>query len=54
VIGATLFAELGVNPTGLIGVSACSIGGVYAIYLIATYLLSKSIVRTSVMQRKTM
>jgi len=54
VIGATLFAELGVNPTGLIGVSACSIGCVYAIYLIATYLLSKSIVRTSVMQRKTM
>ena len=52
VIGATLFSELGVDPTGLIGVAACSIGGVYAVYLIATYLLSKSIVRSSVLQRK--
>ena len=53
VVGGTLFAELGVDPTGLIGIAAGSIVGVYAVYLIATYLLSKSIVRSSILQRKT-
>lgn len=48
VIGGTLFSELGVDPTNLIGIAAGSIVGVYAVYLIATYLLSKSIVRSSV------
>lgn len=48
VVGGTLFSELGVDPTGLIGIAAGSIVGIYAIYLIATYLLSKSIVRASV------
>ena len=48
VVGNTLFSELGVDPTRLIGIAAGSIVGVYAIYLIATYLLSKSIVRASV------
>jgi hypothetical protein len=52
VVGGTLFNELGVDPTGLIGIAAGSIVGVYAVYLIATYLLSKSIVRSSIVQRK--
>ncbi|MBO7674696.1 MAG: ABC transporter permease [Atopobiaceae bacterium] len=44
VVGGTLFSELGVDPTGLIGVAAGAIVGVYAVYLVATYALSKSIV----------
>ncbi|MBQ9004698.1 MAG: ABC transporter permease [Eggerthellaceae bacterium] len=52
VLGSTLFSELGVDPTGLIGIAAGSIVAVYAVYLIATYLLSKSIVRTSIAQRR--
>lgn len=51
VVSSTLFYELGVNPIGLIGIAAGSIAGVYAIYLIATYLLSKSIVRGALSQR---
>ncbi|MDO4806011.1 MAG: FtsX-like permease family protein [Coriobacteriales bacterium] len=47
VISSTLFMELGVDPSGLIGVAAGSIAGVYAIYLVATYLLSKSVVRST-------
>ena len=50
VVGNTLFSELGVDPTGLIGIAAGSIVGVFAVYLVATYLLSKSIVRGSVLQ----
>ena len=53
VVGNTLFSELGVDPTGLIGIAAGSIVGVYTVYLVATYLLSKSIVRSSVLQGKT-
>ena len=53
VVGGTLFSELGVDPTGLIGIAAGSIVGVYAVYLIATYLLSKSIVRGAITQRRT-
>ena len=52
VVGSTLFAELGVDPTGLIGLAAGSIVAVYAVYLIATYLLSKSIVRASIVQHR--
>jgi putative ABC transport system permease protein len=44
VVGGTLFSELGVDPTGLIGVAAGAIVGVYTVYLVATYSLSKSIV----------
>ena len=51
VVSATLFSELGVDPMGLIGVAAGSIVGIYAIYLVVTYLLSKSIVRSSILQR---
>ncbi|MBR2834212.1 MAG: ABC transporter permease [Coriobacteriales bacterium] len=50
VVSATLFAELGVNPSGLIGISAFTIVAIYAVYLIVTYQLSKSIVRSSVCQ----
>ena len=53
VVGGTLFSELGVDPTGLIGIAAGSIVGIYAVYLVATYLLSKSIVRNAVVQRRT-
>ena len=52
VVGATLFSELGVDPTGLIGIAAGSIVGVYAAYLIVTYLISKGIVRGSVLRRE--
>ena len=53
VISGTLFNELGVNPTSLIGIAAGSIIGVYAVYLIATYLLSKGIVRSSMLRPRT-
>ena len=53
VVGGTLFSELGVDPTGLIGIAAGSIVGIYAVYLVATYLLSKSIVRNAIVQRRT-
>lgn len=49
VVSSTLFLELGVNPTGLIVVAAGSIAGVYAIYLVATYLISKSVVRSAML-----
>ncbi len=52
IVGNTLFSELGVNPTGLIGIAAGSIVCIYAVYLIATYLLSKGIVRTAIGQRR--
>lgn len=52
VVSATLFSELGADPTGLISIAAGSIVGVYAIYLIATYLLSKSIVRSAILWGK--
>lgn len=48
VISGTLFSELGVDPTGLIGIAAGSIAGIYAAYLVTTYLLSKSIVRSAI------
>ena len=50
VVGSTLFSELGIDPTGLIGIAAGSIVAVYAVYLIVTYLLSKSIVRSSILR----
>lgn len=53
VVSGTLFNELGVNPTSLIGIAAGSIVGVYAVYLLATYLLSKGIVRGSVFRPRT-
>ena len=37
----------------LIGIAAGSIVGIYAVYLVATYLLSKSIVRNAIVQRRT-
>ena len=52
VLGGTLFAELGVDPTGLIGVAVGVIVGIYVVYLTVTYLLSKSIVRTATLQRR--
>ncbi len=54
VVSATLFSELGVNPTRLIAVAAGCIVGIYAIYLVITYQLSKSIIRSSLLQRRTM
>lgn len=49
VVGATLFSELGVDPTGLIGIAAGFIAAVYLVYLVVTYLLSKSIVRSAIL-----
>ena len=54
VVSSSLFAELGVNPIGLIAIAAGSIASVYAIYLVATYLLSRSIVSSSMLQRRTL
>lgn len=51
VVSSTLFSELGVYPVDLIGIAAGSIVGIYAVYLAATYLLSKSIIRSSILQR---
>lgn len=51
VLGGTLFVGFGIDSTGLIGIAAGCIVGVYAAYLIATYLISKSIVRASTLQR---
>ena len=48
----TLFSELGVDPTKLIGLAAGSIVGIYAVYLVTTYLLSKSIVSGSLLHRR--
>ena len=53
VVGSTLFSELGVDPTNLIGIAAGCIVGIYAVYLVAAYLLSKSIVRNAIAQRRT-
>ena len=50
VISGTLFSELGVDPTNLIGIAAAAIVGIYAVYTLATYLLSKGIVRSSMFQ----
>lgn len=47
VLASTLFAELGVNLTGSITLSAGTVIAVYAIYLTTTYLLSKSVVKSS-------
>ncbi len=52
IVGNTLFSELGVDPTNLIGLAAGSIVGIYAVYLIATYLISKNIVSGAIAQRK--
>ena len=52
VLGGTLFAELGVDPTGLIGIAVGVIVGIYVVYLTVTYLLSKGIVRTATLQRR--
>ena len=52
VVSGTLFNEMGVNPSNLIVLAAGSIVGVYATYLIATYLLSKSIVHSSMLQQR--
>lgn len=49
VVSATLFSEIGADPSGLISIAAGSIVGVYAIYLAATYLLSRSIVQSAIL-----
>lgn len=54
VVSAAVFSEMGVNPAKIVGIAAGSIVGVYAIYLIATYLLSKGIVQNSLSQRRTL
>jgi hypothetical protein len=52
VVSGTLFSELGVDPTKLIGLAAGAIVGIYAVYLVTTYLLSKSIVSGSLLHRR--
>ena len=47
VLASTLFAELGVDLTSSIALSASAMVVVYAIYLAATYLLSKNVVRST-------
>ncbi len=47
VLAGTLFAELGVDLTSSIAFSVGTVVVVYAIYLAATYLLSKSVVRST-------
>lgn len=48
VVSGTLFSELGVNMLGPIGLAVGFVACVYGVYLLVTYLLSKSIVRGSV------
>ena len=47
VLASTLFSELGVDLSSSIAFSAGTVVAVYAIYLVATYLLSKSVVRST-------
>ena len=47
VLASTLFAELGVDLTGSIALSVGTMVTVYALYLATTYLLSKSVVKSS-------
>ena len=52
VLSGSLFEPLGTNPSGLIAIAAGSIAGVYALYLVATYQLSRGIVLASLRPRR--